>query len=265
MRIGVSSAVFYPMKSEDSFDRLIKIGFSEAEFFYNCEYELSEEFIHSLSKKLKSGNMSLVSMHPFTAFAEGVFLFSDYERRTEEQILKYEKVFQVMGSLGAKFFTFHGDRAYRGICDEDCILRQRDIKTFTVLCNAAKKNGVTLCLENVSWCKSANLKYLKSVYENLPDVGFTLDLKQARRAGVSVYEYIDVMGDRIKNIHVSDYSNKSDCLLPGEGEFDFVAFFDKLKQTEYDGDLIIEVYSSGFSDDKQLVKSKKFLCGLIGK
>ena len=263
MKVGISSAVFYPMESEKSFDKLINAGFSTAEFFYNCEYEISEEFTEYLCEKVKSGGMEIVSVHPFTAFAEGVFFFSEYKRRTDEQLKKYEHTFRQMEKLGAKYFTLHGDRAFKGVFDEVCKLSEKDAQTLRTLSALAGKYGVTVCLENVSWCKSANISYIKSVYDAVPEIGFTLDLKQARRAGVSVYDYIDAMGDRIKNIHVSDFDDTSDCLPPGEGRFDFDEFLKKVKEIGYLGDILIEVYSSNFSDEEQLVKSRQFLEGKI--
>ncbi len=259
MKVGISSAVFYPMESEKSFDKLISAGFSTAEFFYNCEYEISDEFIEYLSKKVNDGGMEIISVHPFTAFAEGVFLFSDYTRRTEEQMNKYENTFRQMQKLGAKYFSFHGDRAFKGLSDDFCKLTERDAEMLRTLSSRAKKYGVTVCLENVSWCKSANISYIREVYDAVPEIGFTLDLKQARRAGVSVDEYISAMSDRIKNIHVSDFDDASDCLPPGEGKFDFSKFFKRIKNTGYSGDVLIEVYSSNFSKTDQLVKARNFL------
>lgn len=259
MKVGISSAVFYPLESEKSFDKLISAGFSTAEFFYNCEYEISDEFIEYLSEKIKNGGMEIISVHPFTAFAEGVFFFSDYKRRTEEQLKKYENTFKQMQKLGARYFTLHGDRAFKGISDDFCKLTERNAETLRTLSRIAKKYGVTVCLENVSWCKSANISYVKAVYDAVPEIGFTLDLKQARRAGVSVYEYIEAMGNRIKNIHVSDFDDTSDCLPPGEGKFDFGEFLAKIKDMGYTGDVLIEVYSSNFTDEEQLVKARRFL------
>jgi sugar phosphate isomerase/epimerase len=38
---------------------------------------------------------------------------------------------------------------------------------------------------------------------------FTLDIKQARRAGVPLSEYIKASGDDMVNVHVSDYDTNN--------------------------------------------------------
>lgn len=265
MKVGVSSAVFYPLVSEQAIDKVLELGFDTLEFFFNCEYEMSEGFLSVIEEKLCEKGARLLSVHPYTAFAEGVFLFSEYKRRCEEYILKYNEYFQRAKKLGARYFTFHGDRAFRGLTDDACTLSPLQCEVLNILSENARRKGITLCLENVSWCKSANISYLKEVSKKVPEIGFTLDLKQARRAGIPVNEYIDVMGDKIMNIHISDFDEQHDCLLPGEGVFDFSDFFRRIKNIGYNGDVITEVYSSNFLEESQLKHSKKFVEGTISQ
>ena len=264
MKIGLSSAVFYPQKSEIAIDKLCKMGFRVSEFFYNCEYEISEEFLSQIKSVCETSGTEIISVHPFTAFAESVYFFSEYERRCEEQLAKYAEIFKRVKWLGAKYFTLHGDRAHKGLGDDVCKLTCGGIQSLQKLSDAARQAGITLCLENVAWCKSANINYLKSVSENVDGIGFTLDLKQARRAGVPWESYLDVMGDKLRNIHISDFDENNDCLLPGEGLFDFRQFFSRIEEVGYKGDVIVEVYSSNYSDEKRISASKSFLEDIAG-
>lgn len=257
MRIGVSSAVMYPEKSETSFKALIEQGFDLFEFFYNCDEEISASFIDELNRLKESAQ--IVSIHPYTAFAEAVLFFSGYERRTEESIEKYKRVFEMANKLGVKCFTFHGDRIYGNISDSSFVLSEMSEKTLNNLADSAKDFGITLCLENVSWCKSRSSAYIKSVADKVRNIGFTLDLKQARRAGVDYSEYLSVMGNRLMNIHVSDFDENSDCLLPGTGKFDFKKFKSEIERVGYNGDILIEVYSGCFSDVSEVAEAKRFL------
>ncbi len=257
MKIGISSAVLYPMQSEKAIKKLVSLGFDTFEFFYNCDEEISKDFINEIGNISKKCNFA--SVHPYTAFAEAILFFSGYQRRTEEAIEKYRNSFRMAKKLGARFFTLHGDRALNGIDDKTCSLSDNDISVLSCLARAAREEGIWLALENVSWCKSANINYLKNVYESVPDIFFTLDLKQARRAGIPYESYISAMGDRLCNIHVSDYNEESNCILPGEGLFDFNLFCNQIKEINYAGDVLIEVYSKSIKDDKQLMNSKFFL------
>lgn len=259
MKFGISSAVFYPLETEKSIEKLLGLGFDTFEMFYNCDYEISEEFLSKIKKLC--GIANIISVHPYTAFAEAVFLFSAYERRTQENLDKYKRVFEASAELGAKFFTLHGDRAPAYIKDSRNIFSGPGAEVLGKLSDAAKSSGITLCLENVSWCNSSKLDYLKAVSQ-IENIGFTLDLKQARRAGIPFEDYLDVMGSKLCNIHISDYDEDNDCILPGKGKFDFEKLFKKTKEIGYRGDFLIEVYSSGFSSERELSESKKFLEGV---
>ena len=263
MRIGISSAVFYPQISEKAIEKVCKAEAVCAEYFYNCDYEISDEFVGHLKNICTEQCLEIISVHPYTAFAEDVYFFSDYERRTEENFKRYAAVFENAKKLGAKFLTLHGERLNKTTFSGAHIEAERSIRSLSVLANEAKKKGITLCIENVAWCKSSDLEYLRRVSENVPDIGFTLDLKQARRAGVPYEKYIEIMGERLLNVHVSDCNQESDCLLPGEGEFDFSSFIRNMKKIGYKGDFIIEVYSSAFSEESRISKAKEYLESIL--
>ncbi len=266
MRVGASSAVFYPMVSERALDELIEIGFKQIEYFFNCDEEISPSYVRKIMEKIDSAGAHIISVHPFTAFAESVYFFSEYGRRTEESIRKYKNYFGRASEIGAKFFTFHGERNIEGFSYDDskCIPSESSLESLARLADAAKEYGITLCLENVSWCKSANVYYLKKVAEQLGEkIGFTLDLKQALRVNAPVRDYINVMGSRIKNIHVSDHDAENMCMLPGAGDFNFRGFFDDVGRVGYNGDIIIEVYSNNYKNKSEIKESKRYLEQII--
>ncbi len=263
MRIGISSAVFYPQISEVAIEKICKAEAQCAEFFYNCDYEISDAYVEGLKRYLADKKTEIISVHPYTAFAEDVFFFSDYERRTEENIKKYSEIFKNAKRLGAKFLTLHGERLNKATFFGASIAEKRAMDALSLLADEAKKNGMTLCLENVAWCKSSELEYLRKVSESVDNIGFTLDLKQARRANVPYEEYLNIMGERVANVHISDYNSENDCLLPGKGEFDFSSFVRKMKSNGYKGDFIIEVYSSAFDEESQILKAKNYLETLL--
>ncbi len=267
MDVGISSAVFYPMLVEDSISKIAELGIKKIELFFNCDYEVSPEYLRGLSKSLRASEIEVVSLHPYTSLVEGVYFFSDYARRTDESIEKYKAYFDAAAVLGAKYFTFHGDRnlgCYTPY-DTDCRPREHHLSALSRLADEASARGVTLCMENVSWCKSSNFEYLKTIAENVGKIGFTLDLKQAIRAGASAEEYIPVMKNRIKNVHISDFDDTHDCLLPGEGKCDFGKILNLLQKNSYAGDAIIEVYAWNFDTIRQIEASKTFFEWIIRK
>ena len=259
MQVGISSAVFYPMETECAIDKIIELGFKRVELFLNCESEYEDSFADKIKARMDNAGVEVVSIHPYTSLIEGMFFFSGYERRTQDSINIYRKYFKAAQRLGAKYFTFHGNRRVTGTVNA-VIDMERQCRAIESLAKAASDYGILLTQENVSWCDSANCEYLKNLSNELGDkIGFTLDLKQARRANVSIEDYINVMGKHLKNVHISDNSHDEVCLLPGEGELDHDVLLNKLKSAGYSGDVIIEVYSSNYAEISQIKDAKNML------
>jgi len=84
-----------------------------------------------------------------------------------------------------------------------------------------------------------------------------LDVKQSVRANVSPFDMLEVMGKNLAHLHLSDHNENCDCLVPGEGSFDLKGFAQKLKEKEYDGNVILELYSWFFDGEAALAKGIK--------
>lgn len=262
MKIGISSASFYPTFTENAVDHIIELGFKNAEIFLNSECEFESAYVSALQNKLVLGGVDVISVHPYTSAIEALYFFTEYSRRMDDAVEKYKHYFHMAEVLGAKYFTFHGDRNIVGTNSRNLNpqLLDRHLEVFTRLSAAAREFGITITQENVSWCLSANPYYIRCLREELGDkIGFTLDIKQAHRAQVDVEEYIEAMGDRLLNVHISDSSMHNMCLLPGEGTIDFADFIKKLTNIGYNGALIIEVYSDAFNSFRQIKSSKILL------
>lgn len=263
MQIGISTACFYPMELERGIEQAVQLGYRRAELFINSESEYGVPFRVMLKQKLREFGLEIVSVHPFTSSIEGHLLFSDYARRTRDALDQYTRYFEAAADLGAKYFIFHGEllRA-RGLPP----LRSdgRRFETYHKLCERASSCGITFTQENVSWCKSSAPAFLRSLYDNIPELRFTLDMKQARRAGVNWGDYVDVIGSRIVNLHISDCDAQSDCLLPGQGEMDFPALFGRLEALGCNSALV-EVYSDDYTHFAELEQSRLFLQSAVQK
>ncbi len=260
MEIGISSATFYPMETERAVSELIQLGFRKTELFLNSESEFDAEYCKQLRKTLDEAGVSVVSVHAYTAAVEGIYFFGDYPRRTADSIEAYRKYFCAAEILGAKYFTFHGDRTLTGKRPINQTPIDRHCESLFRLAGAAKEHGILIAQENVSWCTSADPKYIRGLRENLGDtIGYTLDLKQARRAGVPWREYADAMGNRIVNLHISDEHGDRTSILPGAGDFDYIEFYRFLKKIGYTGDSIIEVYRDDYNQFFELVDAKHYV------
>lgn len=260
MEIGVSSASFYPLETEFAVSELIKLGFHKTELFLNSESEFDPTYCKNLRKILDSACVSVVSVHAYTAAVEGIYFFGDYPRRTADSIEAYRKYFRAAEILGAKYFTFHGDRTLTGKRSIHQTPIDRHSEVLLRLADAAKEHGILIAQENVSWCTSADPEYIRGLRRNLGDaIGYTLDLKQARRANTPWQDYADAMGDRIVNLHISDVKGDKTSILPGRGDFDYIEFYQFLKKIGYSGDSIIEVYREDYNQFFELVDAKRYV------
>ncbi len=250
MRFGISTACFYPQPVEEILPILAGLGAQAIEIFFNTESEFAPSFYQKLGDEAKQLGLDVVSVHPYTSPMEGMLLFSDYARRTEDGMAQYERYFTCAAALGARYLTFHGER-FMGQQD-DAAVWERKCEVYHRLCALATSCGVTLAQENVAWCRSRDPAFLRALYRDVPELRYTLDIKQAFRADHHPNALIDVMGSRLVNIHINDYSEKQSCLLPGAGEMDYKALFSRLRAVGYHGDALVEVYRTDFDAPREL-------------
>ncbi len=254
MKTGLSTACFYPMTTEQSLERTAALGFRTAEVFFNSYSELGGPLLKKLEETRARYGIDVVSVHPFTSFAEGYIFFSEYERRVEDGLELYRRYFDAAARLGARIFVLHGGKAAKSIPPELYAERlHRLIRT-------GREYGIAVAHENVVHFSCESVDYAKALAGLLgDDFCMTLDIKQCVRARQDPFEFVRQLGRRIIHVHVSDHGVKGDCLPPGEGEFDFSALFRALDQSGYTGAYIIELYSSNFQQDHQLLDAENFL------
>lgn len=261
MEIGASSACFYPLETERSFLHIAELGFNHCEIFFNAFSELRPSFIKELKTVKDAYGINVVSLHPYGSFGEGYAFFSAYKRRFDDGIEDYKRYFDAAGALGAKYIVMHGAaRLY----DIDMKLYA---ERFGQLNEVARSFGCTVAHENVVNFLSATPDFSAFMKSQLGDsYKMVLDVKQARRAGVKPEEFIDIMGNNIVHVHLSDYNDEMDCISPcEEGLFDFGKLFSDLHKAGYSGKYIIELYSDGYQRKREITKSARYLDGILKK
>ncbi|MBU3127077.1 sugar phosphate isomerase/epimerase [Clostridium sp. FP2] len=254
MDIGLSSACFYPdLHTENSIVKMKELGFDHGEIFLNTWSEYSQEFVKVLLEKKEFYEFNVNSVHAFSSSFEP-YLFDKYDRRRTDMLKHFKNVCKAAKALGASCYTFHGMR-YVNFNELDT---QFVIDIYNELSYIAMELDIKLAQENVSWCMSSDLNFLTLLSEKCKyPIYFTLDLKQAYRTNIPLEKYINLMGNKIVNLHINDRDENSSCLLPGEGNLDYKDIASKLKSVGYSGKGIIEVYKNNYSNYEQLTKAKK--------
>ena len=256
MKIGASTSCFYPMETEKALAQVCALGFEKAEVFMNSYSELDTAFVNTLDGIAKAAGTEIVSVHPFSSFLESACIFGDYERRFNDFIGIYEKTCHACAQLGGKFVVIHGAVATPKIPIPD----ERYFERFRQLVAIGKREGVTVCQENVNRFKSQSIAFCKEMRDALSDdYRMVFDIKQSVRAGEDPFAFLEEFKDQICHIHISDNGAPGDCLPPGKGSFDFLRLREELERAGYPGDCVIEIYSKDYNVRSELKDSKEYL------
>lgn len=243
MSVGISTSCFYPRTTEDSLRAVGELGAPCTEIFINAPTELRPAFMDALEDIRKAYGLRVTSFHTYASFTESYYYFSAYERRFTDSLEDFKRYFYGMGLLGAKFLVLHGAKIPGSIPDEQVFER------FGVLADLAETNGVTLCQENVVRYRSESPEYMKAMRAYLGErFHMVLDIKQAWRTGVDPYLFAEEFAREIVHIHISDYTDAHDCVVPFAAgtRFDFPKFFSFMQKKGYRGDYMLELYADSF-------------------
>lgn len=259
-KIGISSSCYYPQVTEESFRKVCESGADTAELFFNSYSELKESFVKELIKMKDAYGITVPSVHPFGSFTESFYLFSSYKRRFYDSLPLYERFFEVMNMLGSEIFVIHGSKLPGSVNDEQYF------ELFGELREIGKKYNIITAQENVVYYRSESPDLLCRMRDYLgSDFRIVFDVKQAYRAGVDVYDFLDKLGENVCHIHLSDRNGDKDCIPPGEGIFDFGKLFRHMNSINYNGAYIEELYSHSYSDETQIISGYKHLKEIYNK
>lgn len=248
MKLGISTACLYPMPAEEAAVFLAGQQTPCLEIFLNAYGETDPSFLKALKGQLDGLGTEVVSVHPFTSILEPMLFFSKYERRLQEGFDLYRRFFAAAALLGAKILVFHGDKLGNWPPEEEAFDR------FGELAMIGREYGVTLTQENVVRCRSKDIGFLTRMKAHLGDLAaFTLDAKQARRAGYSPDDYLKSLGSAVRHIHLSDADETHDCLPVGRGTEDLAALFKQLKEMNYQGSVVMELYRENYGEPAELL------------
>lgn len=259
MYVGISTATFFLKElTEDTFSVIQRCGGQTCEVFLTTYTEYEPAFGELL--KERKGGLEVYSVHSLnTQFEPQLFNLAERTRKDAESM--FRKVLAVGRQLGAKVYTFHGlSRLKRGAYFDPAVVGRR----MRELGDIAAEYGITLCLENVHWATLNAPDFYAEMKKYTPNCGCVLDIKQARQSGYDWREYLSVMGDTLKNVHVSDVDKYGNIAMIGQGVFPFEELIGRLDDIGYRGPLMIEQYAKNYDRYDEVAQSVKYLKNLIG-
>ena len=254
MKVGVSTSCLYPLETEKALLFLLENGVRTVEIFLNSYSEAEKPFLKEIKNMLDSFSAEAVSLHPYTSVVEPFGLFSNYPRRHEETVEYYKRYFENMNIIGAKYCILHGSKKESKM--PFCEYFERYERLFDL----SRKEGVYLIQENVSRCTSGNIEFIREMKNSLKEKAlFALDVKQCHRSEASPFKVLEIMGDNLRHVHISDSGIEGDCLCPGKGSFQTKKLFSALHNMGYEGAIIEEVYRHSYKDYGEIIEGHNYL------
>lgn len=258
MKVGISTATFFTkLLTEDTFSVIQRLKGECCEVFLTTFSEYEDEFVDLLVERLNG--LNVYSVHALNTTFEPQ-LFNTAERTRADAEKTFRKVCKAGQRLGAKVYTFHGPSRLKKNTYYD---PEKIGRKMYELGKIAEEYGIKLCFETVHWAAVNSPDFFLKMKEFCPNVGGVLDIKQCRQSGYDLYEYIDVMKDRLENVHLSDVDENDNICMVGKGVFDFDKLIKKLKEVGYDGPLIIEQYSKNYDSLEEVGESVKYLKNIL--
>lgn len=241
LRLGLSSGLLYPAPTEAAPEFAARHGFRDLEVMLQTLSEYEAPFVRRLRDRCAAAGVRVYAVHLWQQFHP---LFSSYRRRVEDGYALFDRGIAVAAELGASVLVWHGPTRAEAPAPDRWEPIVAVIAERGRACAAA---GLTLGIENVSWCALASVREVAALAARLPAlraggarVGFTYDPFQAAEAGANPIMVLAAMGDAVVNVHLSDYrGGDARHLPPGEGDLPWPALLRAIAGA-YAGPMMIE-------------------------
>jgi sugar phosphate isomerase/epimerase len=233
--VGISTAAFYPhYLTEDALNAIARLGFRVVEIFLQADEEYTPGFGAVLRRRRRELDLEVHSLHLYATYFD---LWAPYPRMAQEVRDRFRRLLEVAAMVDARALTWHGLRY--GL--ENPGLIGAFFESAVWAGEQARAAGLTLCLENVSWCYLRTPEQVRAIRDADLPVAFTFDAFQACESDVEPAALVQAMGDRLATVHLSDYrADGPRHLPPGEGDLDWPALLRALRAADYAGPLILE-------------------------
>ncbi len=239
LELGLSSGALYPhVATEETAEVAARLGLWELELMLQTAGEYEAIFLRDTARRCREAGCRVHAVHLWRDFHP---LLSPYPRRVAEGYAHFARAIEGAQLLGARVLVWHGpeqgelgpEAAWEGFID---VAAER-----VAACGAA---GLTLAVENVSWCALASAREVSAFAARLPDApGFAFDPFQAAEAGANPFMVLAAMGERVVDVHLSDRRAADPTarhLPPGDGDLPWPALLRAIAGAGYTGPLIVE-------------------------
>ena len=202
MKLSISNSVFSNLPLEKNLATIKSLGFSNIEFNMKTVEKENDVSIHPVTRIVADSGLSCLSVHSATLHVEDVVEI--------HRAVYYAKIsLDFAEKLGAQIMVVHSDASRK----LDPRLRRKVLgQIFSELMPYAKKLGITIALENLSYASSGygkNVAEFEEIFDltDNNDLGFTLDFCHSTASGTTL-SLLENYHSRLCNIHMSNRSHK---------------------------------------------------------
>lgn len=255
MQLGLSTAALYGRcETEEAAAEIAGLPLDCCEVFLQTPSEYTREFARLTRERL--GELSCTSVHPMGIQFENS-MFSRSARQKGDAFDLFRRVLDAGQELGARVYVYHG-RSSAQLAPLPWNL-PANLDVILPMSEEAEARGMVIGWENVFWCQLTTPERVREAVSAYGDACFTLDIKQAMRAGADPIDMARAMGAHLVNVHLCDWDRAGRLCLPGEGSFDFPALFALLREIGYDGPAVLEPYLALIKSREALKRSIAYL------
>jgi sugar phosphate isomerase/epimerase len=250
--IGLSTAALYPTHlTEDALATIAGLGFRVVEVFLQTAEEYTSAFGLELNRRRRDLGIHVHSLHLYSPYFD---MWSPYPRMAQETRGRFQALLDIATTLAAHALTWHGLRY--GL--EDAGLINAFFESATWAGEQAQAAGITLCIENVSWCYLRTDEQVQAIRQAMLPVGFTFDTFQSGESGADPTTLIQAMDGYLNTVHLADYAPGGPRHLPpGDGILDWPSILHALQKAGYSGPLILE--PAHIEDPTALLHARDFV------
>jgi sugar phosphate isomerase/epimerase len=246
LRLGVSTAAFFPLSLEETFDILEQQPWNGIELMPQSPRECLPEFADKLFE-LSDGRFEFCGIHFPQILAP--FLYNPYPSAFEFGQSLCRDLGTLAGKLGCTTIVVHGpwENMSKGAFLEATLANLR------LLCDTSIQHDVTIALENTPGSPLGASPEIMIDFARLidrPNFGFTFDITHTYEMRQDPMPYIRDL-PAIDHVHASDYDTETDQrhTPPGQGSVDWPVIIGALREKGFAGNFILELLSKTLGDD----------------
>lgn len=246
-RLGISTGAFWPHAGTLAAPALVaRLGVRDVEVMLQSSEECQPAFARDLRQAFDMAGASVRSVHVKQALHP---VFSDVPADVAAGWDLFDRAIETSAVLGATVLVWHGP-SRRHESDVPALMA-RFPDAAARLAERCDTAGITLTIENVSYCALPTVRDARRFAGELEmrgdgRTGFTFDPFQAAEAGANPFLMLSAMGNRLANVHLSDFRSGNGFagqgirhLPPGDGDLPWPALLRAIA-TRYDGPLMLE-------------------------